>query len=63
MAIAGGRRRARWNTFVLRTPVFALGAVRRAHWNTFVLRTPVFALGAVRRAHGTPDDSSTTQPR
>ena len=63
MTIAGGRRRVRWNNFALRAPVFALGAVRRAHWNTFVLRTPVFALGAVRRAHGTPEDSSTTQPR
>jgi hypothetical protein len=43
---------AHWTTFVLRTPVFALGAARRAHWTTFVLRTPVFALGAARRAHG-----------
>jgi len=43
--------RAHWRTFVLRTPVFALGAARRAHWTAFVLRTPAFALGAALRAH------------
>jgi hypothetical protein len=39
-------------TFVLRTPVFALGTARRVNRTTFVLRTPVFALGTARRAHG-----------
>ena len=42
---------AHWTTFVLRTPVFALGAALRVDWTTFVLRTPVFALGAALRAH------------
>jgi hypothetical protein len=28
-----------WSIFVLRTPVFALGAALRAHWSIFVLRT------------------------
>jgi hypothetical protein len=46
-----GTQAVRRTTFVLRTPVFALGAARRAQWTTFVLRTPVFALGAARRAH------------
>src|SRR5439155_19000314 len=48
---SSGHAADHWSTFVLRTPVFALGAARRAHWSTFVLRTPVFALGAARRAH------------
>jgi hypothetical protein len=37
-------------TFLLRTPVFALGAALRGDVDTFVLRTPVFALGAALRA-------------
>ena len=46
--------RGRWTTFVLRTPVFALGAARRGRRTTFALRAPVFALGAARRAHAAP---------
>ena len=34
-----GSLASHWRTFVLRPPVFALGAARRAHWTTFVRRT------------------------
>jgi len=43
---------SRWPAFVLRTPVFALGAARRATGITCALCAPVFALGAARRALG-----------
>ena len=41
-----GRHRAQGSTFVLRTPVFALGTARRAHWRTLSARaalTPTFS--------------------